>query len=323
VDPRIPERVVSKSPPAETVVRTSVGPSMYGFRIRTKETLRFLRSGGGVETLDIVAAQDPQTRPDGEPLADWALAGTEYQARATLYRVDSGYEFWATDAGRYHVDLKNKRIEIPTTGDEIVREQRLWGLPMMLCYIDRGDFPLHAATVELSTGAVLIAAPSRYGKTTLAIAFHRHGYRILSEDLVCCRPGTSCEVLPGPALVRMRTDVYDGSPPRGMHVVVARPDRIYMGLDDDRKGSCAPVPIRAIVFLREADELRMERVTPSVAVADLWHLNFHLATNEFRARSFQQLTRLAGVIPCWNVYRPLRLASLDPTVRLIADHFNP
>ena len=29
---------------------------MYGFNIRTKETLRFLRSGGGAETLDIVAA---------------------------------------------------------------------------------------------------------------------------------------------------------------------------------------------------------------------------------------------------------------------------
>jgi hypothetical protein len=323
VDPRVPERVVSKPPPAETVAHTSVGPSIYGFSIRTTETLRFLRSGGGAETLDIVAAQEPRTRPDVEPLADWALAGTEYQTRATLYRVDGGYEFWATDAGRYHLDLENGRIEIPATGDEIVREQRLWGLPMMLCYIHRGDFPLHAATVELSTGAVLIAAPSRYGKTTLALGFHRHGYRILSEDLVCCRPGNSCEVLPGPALVRMRTDVYDGSPPRGMHVVAARPDRIYLGLDDDRKGSCSPVPIRAIVFLREADELRMERVAPAVAVADLWHLNFHLATNEFRARSFQQLTRLAGVVACWNVYRPLRLASLDATVALIADHFNP
>jgi len=295
---------------------------MYGFSIRTRETLRFLRSGGGTETLDIVVTPEARARPEIEPLADWALAGTEYKARATLYRVDGGYEFWTTDAGRYHVDLENRRIEIPPAGDEIVREQRLWGLPMMLCYIHRGDFPLHAATVELSSGAVLIAAPSRYGKTTLALAFHRHGYRVLSEDLVCCRPGSSCEVLAGPALVRMRTDVYDGSPPGGTHVIVARPDRIYLGLDDDRKGSSAPVPIKAIVFLREADELRMEQVSPPVAVADLWHLNFHLATNEFRARAFQQLTRLAGVVPSWNVYRPLRLTSLDATVALITERLD-
>jgi hypothetical protein len=294
---------------------------MYGFSIRTQQTLRFLRSGGGTETLDIVAAQEPRLRPEFEPLADWALAGTEYQARATLYRVDRGYEFWTTDAGRYHVDPENGRIEIPATGDEIVREQRLWGIPLMLCYIHRGDFPLHAATVELGSGAVLLAAPSRYGKTTLALAFHRHGYRVLSEDLVCCRPGASCEVLPGPALVRMRTDVYDGPPP-GTHVVVARSDRIYLGFDDDRKGSSAPVPIKAIVFLREADDLRVEPASASVALADLWALNFRLATSEFRARSFQQLSRLAGSVPTWNVYRPLRLSSLDATVALIAEHFS-
>jgi hypothetical protein len=295
---------------------------MYGFSIRTQQTLRFLRSGGGAETLDIVASQEPRTRPEVEPLADWALAGTEYQARASLYRVEGGYEFWTTDAGRYYVDPENRRIEIPGSGDEIVREQRLWGIPIMLCYIHRGDFPLHAATVELGSGAVLFAAPSKYGKTTLALAFHRHGYRVLSEDLVCCRPGASCEVLPGPAVVRMRTDVYDGSPPSGTHVVEARSDRIYLGLDEDRKGGSAPVPIKAIVFLREADDLRLEPAAKSVAVADLWALNFRLATSEFRARSFQQLTRLAGSVPTWNVYRPLRLSSLEATVALIAEHFD-
>lgn len=127
--------------------------------------------------------------------------------------------------------------------------------------------------------------------------------------------------MPGPALVRMRPDVYAGPPP-GTHVVAARSDRVYLGLDDDRKGESSPVPIRAIVFLREGDDLKLERVAPSVAVADLWHLNFRLATSEFRARSFQQLSRIAGSVPCWNVYRPLRLSSLEPTVALIADCFD-
>jgi len=295
---------------------------MYGFSVRTQQTFRFLRSGGGAEALEIVAAQTPRIRPEIEPLADWTLAGTQYQARATLYRVERGFEFWATDAGGFHVDPENGRIEVPDSDDEIVREQRLWGIPVMLCYLHRGDFSLHAAAVEMGSGAVLFAAPSRYGKTTLALAFHRHGYRVLSEDLVCCRSGSSCEVLPGPALVRMRTDVYDGCPPPGMHVIVARPDRIYLGLDEDRKGSSAPVPIKAIVFLREAEELRIEPVTASVALTDIWHLNFRLATTEFRARAFRQLTRLAGAVPSWNVYRPLRLESLEATVRLIAGHFD-
>jgi hypothetical protein len=191
----------------------------------------------------------------------------------------------------------------------------------MLCYTHRGDVSLHAAAADVGGGAVLFAAPSRYGKTTLALAFHRRGYRLLSEDLVCCRLEPSIAVLPGPALVRVRADVYDGNCPEGMHVVVSRTDRVFLGLDDDRRGSSDPVPLRAIVFLREGEELRVEPVTAAAALPDLWHLSFRLPAQEYRAQSFQRLARLAGAVPFFNVYRPLRLESLDATVELIADQF--
>ena len=80
--------------------------------------------------------------------------------------------------------------------------------------------------------------------------------------------------------------------------------------------------IKAIVFLRESESLRIEPAVASAALPDLWHLNFRLATQEDRARSFQQLAQLAGAVTSWNVYRPLRLSSLDPTVELIAKHFD-
>ena len=79
---------------------------------------------------------------------------------------------------------------------------------------------------------------------------------------MCCRSEPSCEVLPGPALVRVRTDVYDGESPEGTHVIVARPDRVFLGLNDDRKGSSAPVPIKAIVFLREAESCESSLPSP-------------------------------------------------------------
>src|SRR5688572_33196279 len=88
-------------------------PSIFGFGIRCQQTLRFLRSGGGTETLEVVAAPEPRKRPDVEPVADWMLAGAGQQARATLYRLDRGFEFWATDAGAYHIDPENGRIEVP------------------------------------------------------------------------------------------------------------------------------------------------------------------------------------------------------------------
>jgi hypothetical protein len=304
------------------VSASSQDPSVFGFRIRSQEPLRFLRFGGGMEALEIVTAQEPRQRPETEPLADWMLGGAGQEARATLYRVERGFEFWATDAGAFHIDPERGRIEVPDITDAIVREQRLWGIPSMLCYQHRGDFSLHAAAVELGGGAVVLGAPSRFGKTTLALAFHRHGHRVLSEDLSCCRAGPVPELIPGPAVLRVRPDVFAGQAVPGLHVVKARPDRVFLGFDADRAGSGDPVPMTAIVLLRETrGGPRLERAAPSAAMRDLWALNFRLQTSEARARSFGQLARLAGAVPIWNLYRPLRLEDLDDTVDLLAEAF--
>jgi hypothetical protein len=294
-------------------------PSLFGFEVRSSTPFRFLRAGGGVETLEIVTATQERTRPATAPLTDATLPGTNHTVRATLYEVDGGYEFWTTDAGGYRIEPERGRIEIPPAADEVVREQRLWGTPAVLCFMHRGDFPLHAAAVEVGGGAVLLAAPPLHGKTTLALAFHRNGFRVLSEDLACCRMDPSPALLPGPAVLRLRPDVYDGRPPAGTHLVLDRPDRLYVALDDDRKGSCAPVPIRAVVFLRQAEEQRMERVPPAGALTDLWALNFRLRTSEGRSQSFSQLSKLAA-LPLWNLHRPLRMEALDQTVAEIAEH---
>lgn len=298
-------------------------PSVFGFQIRSQSEFRFARSGGGVEPLDISTAREPRTRPETEPLADWVLAGAAQEARATLYRAERGFEYWATDAGAYLIDPEAGQIEIPDIADTLVREQRLWGIPLLLCCLHRGDFPLHAAAVEVGGGAVVLAAPSRYGKTTLALAFHTRGHRVLSEDLVCCRLEPSPVLLPGPAVLRVRPDIFGGQAPAGTELVAARSDRAFLALDEGRRGSSAPVSITAIVFLRESpDGPRTERADASVAIADLWALNFRLRTGEGRAQSFRWLAKLAGAVPVWNLYRPLTLETLDATVETIVSQFS-
>src|SRR2546427_9531421 len=41
---------------------------------------------------------------------------------------------------------------------------------------------------------------------------------------------------------------------------------------------------------------------------------FRSQTDDGRARSFRQLTRLTSAVPAWNLHRPLRLAMLERTV---------
>src|SRR3989475_11851384 len=100
--------------PYTTLFRSArAAPSAFGFQVRCQQSLRFLRSGGGVETLEVVTAPEPRQRPQVAPVADWTLAGAGQEARGTVYQVGRGFEFWATDAGMYHIHPERGRIEIP------------------------------------------------------------------------------------------------------------------------------------------------------------------------------------------------------------------
>ncbi len=296
----------------------AVPPSVFGFNIRSSVPLKFLRTGESADSLEIRAEMEMSMPPPGSPSLTWKLQGPSQDVRAELYDIDHRYRYYVSDAGWYDIDPGNGVIRIPVDGDEIMREQRLWGLPTLLCSMHRQEFFLHAAAVEVDGGAVLFAAPGRHGKTTLAMAFHREGYRVLSEDSACCRLTPFPTLLPGPAVLRIRPDVFDGYTPAGAHIVSLSNDRVYLVLDETRKGTDDPIPIKAVIFLRESEnEVHLERMAAPKCLPDLWALSFRLPNEASRAQSFLQLSGLASRVPMWNLYRPMRLNSLRKTVAKI------
>lgn len=267
-----------------------------------------------MEPLRITQVTDA-ARPAEGLIGEWALHGTSYPAQAALYEVPGGFDYWTSDAGRFGVRPAAGLIEVPGGEDELLREQRLMGLPMLLSFAHRGDFSLHAAAVEVNGRAVVLAGPSHAGKTTLAAAFHAAGHRLLSEDLVCCRLGPSgVSVLPGPALVRLRPDVFEPIDWPGFDVVAVRPDRVFLSPSRERAGDSAPVPLAGVFFLRESSEVAVSRSPAAESVRDYWHLGYRMPTVEGRSASFQQLGALAAAVPGWNLSRPLRLDCLAEAI---------
>src|SRR5213080_4607322 len=122
--------------------------SNFGFRICSQTPLRFLRSGGGAETLDVTVAPEPRSRPATPPLVEWTFRGPDREVRCTLYQIQRAFELWASDMGAYHIDPTVGRIEMPESDDALMREQRMWGVPAALCCMHRGDLPLHAAAAR-------------------------------------------------------------------------------------------------------------------------------------------------------------------------------
>jgi hypothetical protein len=222
---------------------------------------------------------------------------------------------WVEDLGWYQINPQAPRIDLPASDDVVQREERMWGIPTALCFLGRGDLSLHAAAVEVGGRAILLAAPGRFGKTTLAAGFVQAGFRLLSEDVSCVRLSPEPTVVPGPAMLRVRRDVLRRLKLSRMHVVAERSDRVSLAIDQPWRGDCQPVPLRAVVFLKgEASVPTAESVPAARSLPDLWALNFRLPDSAAWAQSFTGIAEIAKHVPVWNLLRPLRIEKLPTTV---------
>ena len=286
----------------------------FGFEVRTELPLAYLRGGTG-EPLDVVGPAPEEPGPADTLLLEWQPSpGRPLEAK--LWSDGARFRLWIGDGGWFAVDPGMPQIEVPADAG-IRREERLWGIPAVLCFLARGDLPLHAAAVEVDGAAVVVAAPRTYGKTTMAAAFHRAGHRVLSEDTACVRLGSAPAVVPGPAMLRVRHDIAAALDLSRAVLVGEDEDRAHFALAD--RGDCEPVPLRAVVFLEAADGApTLEPVPLHDAIRDLWALSFRLPLEEDVSRSFAAVTDLAAAVPAWRFTRPLELGGLAGHVDLLA-----
>jgi hypothetical protein len=302
-------------------VSDAVHGSCYGFRPVSALAFEYLRGGEG----ESLAIYEHEAEPDGEPGGRLVTEWTPIPNRrlwARLYADGPRYLLWVEGYGSFAVDPDAPSVGLPTGGESAVRrEERLWGVPTMLCFLRRGDLPLHAASVDVGGEAVLLAAPGYFGKTTLAAGFDAAGYRVLTEDVSCIRLSSEPAVVPGPAMLRVRRDVADRLVLPRARAIAESGDRVHFSLDPERRGDSSPVPLRAVVLLRSGDDgIAMERVPAAEALRDLWPLSFRLPTVEDRARCFDGIVRLAASVRLWNLVRPLRIDELGRVVeRIVAD----
>ncbi len=299
-------------------VDLSVHGVCHGYSVASDLEFAYLRKGSG-ELLTVVEV-DPPRQPLERLVFEWERGGRQPFA-ARLYGEPQGpFHLWIEPNDWYVVDPATNFIGVPTSPNVVKREQRLWGLPTLLIFLAAGDMPLHAAAVEVDGRAVLLAGPSRHGKTSLALGFARQGYRILSEDLVRVRlTSPTPMVFPGPAGVRVRTDVAGIAADLELRVVGGDGDREFMALDGERRGSGRPLPIAATVLLKgEADSVHLEPVQPALALRDLWLLSLHLPTREAHAEKLGHLSDLVDSVPTLDLRRPMVLEALEATVARIA-----
>ncbi|MFP3882617.1 MAG: hypothetical protein ACLFWH_09895 [Actinomycetota bacterium] len=277
--------------------------AVFGFDVNTPFPLRTARDGHGTDHL-LVETSNGNKPETGPRLLNWSPGpGNPLDARLSEY-PGSGYVLEIADAGTYVIQPEEKRVTVPVMPDIPLREARLLGLPLMLCFLARGEASLHGAAVMGPSGAIVLAAPGRHGKTSLVATLARDGHRLLTEDLCCLGARGEITLYPGPASLRVREDMAPYLlPVDGMREIGRLDDRLVLAATDPGDGD--PVPVAGVVLLKGFEEtLSLQQVEPLKSLPDLWLLSFHLPTEEDRARKFSQLVDLVDSVPVWELTQP-------------------
>ena len=287
-----------------------------GFQVDSPSPMLFARSGTGHPLRVDISNGVPL--PDlGRQLVEWPRIPGK-RAKTTVFLDGTTYGVTIGDYQQFVVDPDHSSIQVWGDTEPPMREALLWSTPTALCAIHRGDIALHAASVDIGGRAVLLAAPTTAGKTTLAAAFHAAGFRTLSDDLSCCRTDGGPWVYPGPALLRMRPDMASTLGLPDTQVPYRSEVKVYHAIDPQRRGTGEMVPLGGIMFLREGGGPPRFEPRPNIeTIRDLWGLSFFLPGDEDHLRAFGGLVDVVGRVPAWDLYRELTLDALGDTIKAI------
>ena len=288
----------------------SASQTCFGYSIRSTIDLRFTRPGVSGDQIEVVEMRGAEPQHDEPHLLHWT---TSAGVTGRLYGGGQIFDFWAENVGWFRIAPFDRTIEVPAGTDPLRREMHLWGVPSMVTFTRQGDLSLHAVAVERNGRAVIVAAPGKHGKTTLALALHAAGCRLLTEDIARVQTQPLPSVMPGPALLRMRSNP---AIPDGMRLVEMGASRAYLEIEPARRGDGGPVPLAAIVLLHVGDgpDLRMERIDGAAAIRDMWVLAFRVPDTADRTRAFQQLADLTTSVPVYQFHRPMTFETLPDVV---------
>lgn len=296
--------------------------SVYGLRVRSAVPLP-CAPARDAERVDVDIATAPpryfSSAREGVGAAPepWQFRRVSFADGSDYLRWSSALEFIVSADGRRIVGRRLGRASLATF------QTYLLGHVLSFALLRQGIEPLHATVVAGGGGAIGFVGDCGAGKSTLAAAFVRAGYGLLTDDLLALREERGRFLAhPGPPRIKLFPDVAaDLLPaPRGVPMNHVTP-KLVIPLDPIGRAVAEATPLRALYLLEPRPRVNRSRISlqhlsPRQAFVALLSNTFNAALRDpTRLRRQLDLTaRLVTAVPVTRVAFPRRLALL-PAVR--------
>ena len=217
-------------------------------------------------------------------------------------------------------------IPVPGVSEGTVRHLYLnQVLPLVLSRLGKRVF--HASAVEIEGGAVVFAAASGRGKSTLAASFAVSGFRFLTDDGLVLEPaGDGHDVLPGHPSIRLWADSDAALIAPGTETAPALPftpkSRFVAG--EEIRYCDQSRPLRRVYFLGDGNAVApvFQRLSAAEALVE-WVKHSFLLDVEERPRlasHFDQVAALANQPMHYRLDYPRRYENLARVRQAIVEH---
>lgn len=265
----------------------------YGLRLASELPFPELASARGPADAELVtAAAEPA------PPHDWRCPRPDV---ATFSHPEARID---VEGGRRIV------VRPAPAADRALLRLVLLGPAMALLLDQRGRLVLHANTVRVGDGAVVIVGEAGQGKSTLSAALVRAGHELVADDVTALDGATA---LPGIGRLKLWPDSA-----RALGVCPAALPKVRA--DEDKRllhvpVAAAPVPVRAVITL-DRGAPRLERLGRQGALQELVRHSFTVRVlhPERRAAHLAACAALVTAVPVVRLVAPRSFASLDETI---------
>jgi hypothetical protein len=230
------------------------------------------------------------------------------------------------DVGSFAARRGNEIVidPLPTTDDAKISAW-LQGTVLSLMLHQRGFLVMHSSSVAVGNTAVAFLGEVGWGKSTTAAALCARGHRLIADDVVAVRiaANASASVVPGFATMKLLPEAIQflGGDPQAMPLVPGEDEKRLRLMD--QKADDAPVPLKYVYVLGEADKCRIDPIPPQAALLELIRHAFVARMTEFLNRTntatshFAQCTKLVNGAAICRLSRPRSLALLPSLVQMV------
>ena len=292
---------------------------LCGWRVASAIALPELRRWDGAPgTPDIVIAvgEVPALLPDAVLETPYLQADGEARVR---YSIAGVADFLIERGERVTIAPKLD----PASPD--VRVFLLGSVFGLLCN-QRGLLPLHASAVEIDGRAVAFAGASGSGKSTMAMAFHRRGFRLLADDVTPVGfDGAQVRFLPSIRSMRLWSDSVAQAGWDLAAVERCRPDLEKFSQAFDDAFVTQPLAPAALFHLRPlpdtVGDVMLNRLHGAAAVQQVRRQAYRWRTLQRAVGKGEAMSRViraaTGIPRHFELMRRIAFDNLDATVDAI------